>query len=63
VSGLRLPLITRRSLVRVQPPQLFLHFRPPGLNAAKAIQGFLQFKSAERLSFRTIESYERDFRV
>ena len=60
MSGLRLPLITWRSLVRVQPPQLRAQYRPPGLETVKAIQGFLQFKSAEGLSVRTIESYSRD---
>ena len=34
--------------------------RTPGLETVKAIQGFLQFKAAEGLSARTIESYSRD---
>jgi hypothetical protein len=38
----------------------FINHRPPGLEIVKAIQGFLQFKSAEGLSVRTIESYSHD---
>lgn len=34
--------------------------RPPGLLTEKAIQGFLQYKAAEALSPRTVESYKRD---
>ncbi len=34
--------------------------RPPGLILSKAVQGFLQYKQAEGLSPRTIESYEHD---
>ncbi|MGD0613774.1 MAG: tyrosine-type recombinase/integrase [Anaerolineales bacterium] len=34
--------------------------RPPGLETVKAVQGFLQFKAAEGLSARTIESYAHD---
>ncbi len=34
--------------------------KSPGLEAAKAIQGFLQFKQADGLSPRTIENYNRD---
>ncbi len=34
--------------------------RPQGLKAQKTIQGFLQFKSAEGLSRRTVEQYQRD---
>ncbi len=34
--------------------------RPPVLDTVKSIQGFLQFKSAEGLSRRTIELYQRD---
>ena len=37
--------------------------RPPGLQVEKTIQGFLQFKAAEGLSKRTIESYEHDLRM
>ncbi len=37
-----------------------MNHRPPVLETVKAIQGFLQFKSAEGLSPRTIESYSRD---
>jgi integrase/recombinase XerD len=37
--------------------------RTPGLETVKAIQGFLQFKAAEGLSARTIESYTRDLRL
>jgi integrase/recombinase XerD len=37
-----------------------MNHRPPGLDIVKAVQGFLQFKSAEGLSARTIESYSRD---
>jgi integrase/recombinase XerD len=37
--------------------------RPPGLKTEKCIQGFLQFKSAEGLSPRTIESYKHDLRL
>ncbi len=36
--------------------------RPPGLKTVKAIQGFLQFKSAEGLSPRTIDGYRHDLR-
>jgi hypothetical protein len=36
--------------------------RVPGLETVKAIQGFLQFKAAEGVSVRTIESYSRDLR-
>jgi integrase/recombinase XerD len=42
--------------------EIFMNHRPPGLETVKAIQGFLQYKSAEGLSVRTIESYERDLR-
>ena len=37
--------------------------RPPGLKTAKAIEGFLQYKTAEGLSPRTIESYRRDLEL
>lgn len=37
--------------------------RPPGLNSKKAIEGFLQYKAAEGLSHRTIESYTRDLNM
>jgi len=37
-----------------------MNHRPPGLETVKAIQGFVQFKSAEGLSVRTIESYSHD---
>jgi hypothetical protein len=40
----------------------FMNHRPPGLETMKAIQGFVQFKSAERLSPRTIKSYSRDLK-
>jgi len=40
--------------------EFFMNHRPPVLEIVKAIQGFLQFKSAEGLSPRTIESYSRD---
>ena len=40
-----------------------MNHRPPGLNVSKCTQGFLQFKSAEGLSPRTIESYARDLRM
>jgi integrase/recombinase XerD len=36
--------------------------RTPGLKTVIAIQGFLQFKAAEGLSARMIESYSRDLR-
>ena len=37
--------------------------RPPVLLASQAIPGFLQFKTAEGMSPRTIESYGRDLRM
>jgi len=37
--------------------------KPPGLVISKAIVGFLQFKQAEGLSSRTIESYTRDIKM
>jgi len=37
--------------------------RPPGLETVKAIEGFLQFKSAEGLSPRTIECYRHDLNL
>jgi len=37
--------------------------RPPGLSISKCTQGFLQFKIAEGLSPRTIDSYSRDLRM
>ena len=36
--------------------------RPPGLETVKAVQDFLQFKAAEGLSAKTIDSYARDLR-
>ena len=36
--------------------------RPPGLKTVKAIQGFLQFKSVEGLSPRTIDGYRHDLK-
>jgi integrase/recombinase XerD len=36
--------------------------RPPGLEAEEAVWGFLQFKTAEGLSPRTIECYECELR-
>lgn len=36
--------------------------RPTGLQLSKALQGFLQYKTAEGLSSRTIDSYERDLK-
>ena len=37
--------------------------RPPGLDVSKCAEGFLQFKIAEGLSPRTIDSYSRDLRI
>lgn len=37
--------------------------RPPGLIVSKAITGFIQFKQAEGLSPRTIDSYYRDLKL
>jgi len=37
--------------------------RPSGLILSKAVQGFLQYKQAEGLSPRTIESYEHDLKL
>ena len=37
--------------------------KPPGLVISKAVVGFLQFKQAEGLSSRTIESYTRDIKM
>lgn len=37
--------------------------RPPGLIVSKAITGFVQFKQAEGLSPRTIDSYYRDLKL
>lgn len=37
--------------------------RPPGLSVAKALPGFLQYKSAEALSPRTLESYKQQLEL
>jgi len=37
--------------------------RPPGLIVSKAITGSIQFKQAEGLSPRTIDSYSRDLKL
>jgi integrase/recombinase XerD len=37
-----------------------MNHKLPGLETVKAIQGIIQFKSAEGLSPRTIESYSCD---
>ena len=37
--------------------------RSPGLFLSKAIEGFLQYKQAEALSPRTIESYAHDLKL
>jgi hypothetical protein len=37
--------------------------RPPGLEIAKAIQAFVQFRQADEFSPRTIESYTRDLKM
>jgi len=37
--------------------------RPPSLITGKAIEGFLQYKTAEGLSHRTIESYQHDLKL
>ena len=37
--------------------------RPPGLETVKAIQGFLQYKTAEGLSPRTLECYRHDLKM
>jgi hypothetical protein len=42
--------------------EFFMNHRPPVLETVKAIQGFLQLKSAEGLSPRMIESYSRDLK-
>jgi integrase/recombinase XerD len=45
------------------PGGVFTNRRPPGILLQKAVQGFLQFKTAEGLSPRTLESYGRDLRT
>ncbi len=37
--------------------------RPSGLNVAQALISFLQYKSAEGVSLRTIVAYEHDLKL
>ena len=37
--------------------------RPPGLKLSKSISGFLQYKAAEALSPRALQSYEHDLNL
>jgi len=40
-----------------------MNYRPLGLKPSKALQGFINYKSAEGLSPRTIDSYERNIKL
>ena len=40
-----------------------MNHKPPVLDKSTAIQGFLQYKSAEGLSARTIEAYTHDLHL
>jgi len=40
-----------------------MNYRPLGLKPSKALQGFINYKSAEGLSPTTINSYERDIKL
>jgi integrase/recombinase XerD len=40
-----------------------MNHRPQGLNATKALGGFLQYKGAEGLAPITVSGYERDLKL
>ncbi len=57
--------LARRSLIQWASPKedFSLNQRSTGLSVAKALTGFLQYKSAEGLAPVTVTGYERDLRL
>src|SRR5512138_3938690 len=57
--------LTRRSLIQWASPKedFSMNQRYTGLGVAKALTGFLQYKSAEGLAPVTVSGYERDLKL